>query len=157
MTKTLHSPKTRVCCAVGNCGVIGFCFFENNNGNAVAVKPVCYITTINNFWGPKLCWRRIPIRRLLFQQDGAIAHTARASTDVLRPLLGDCLVCRFPNTPSTPSTPSPDLPMCDYLNARVYLNKPRILDDFKHVIRGAGSLIHTTMPEWVEANFIEQL
>ena len=74
----------------------------------------------------------MPIRRGWFQHDGATAHTARASMDVLRPLFGDALISKFADTLWPPR--SPDLSICGYfleryLKAHVYEHKPRTLED----------------------------
>jgi len=158
--RPLHSPKVTVWCAVGKAAVIGPYFFEDNNGNAVTVNSERYTEMINNFFVPELRRKRLPIRRVWFQQDGATAHTARASMDVLRPLFGDRLISRFANTTWPPR--SPDLSICDYflwgyLKARVYEHKPRTLDDLKEAIRVEVAQIDRAMLERVEANFQERL
>jgi hypothetical protein len=64
-----------------------------------------------------------------FQQDGATAHTARAAMAVVRVILPDRLISRWPPR-------SPDLSMCDfflwgYLKPRAYEGKPRTLEELK--------------------------
>lgn len=93
--RPLHSPKVTVWCAVGKAAVIGPYFFEDNNGNAVTVNSERYTEMINKFFVLELRRKRVPIRRVWFQQDGTTAHTARASMDVLRPLFNDSFISMF--------------------------------------------------------------
>ena len=123
--RPLHSPKVTVWCAMGKTAIIGPYFFEDNHGNAVTVNSERYIEMINSFFVPALRRRHITIQHVWFQQDGATAHTARASMAVLRPLFKDHLISRFADTPLPPR--SPDLSMCDYflwghLKACVYVH-----------------------------------
>ena len=158
--KPLHSKKVTVWCAIGKTAVIGPHFFEDHDGNAVSVTSERYIGMINNFFVPELRRRRIPIRRVWFQQDGATAHTARASMGVLQHIFGDRLISRFADTPWPPR--SPDLSMCDFflwgtLKARVYQQKPRTVEDLKDSIRREVARIDNETLEKVEANFKERL
>lgn len=158
--RPLHSPKVTVWCAIGKAGIIGPYFFEDNDGNAVTVNSERYIQMIKNFFLPELRRKRMHIRRVWFQQDGATAHTARASMDVLRPLFGDRLISRFADTPWPPQ--SPDLSMSDYflwgnLKAHVYSHMPRTLDDLKRAIRVEVAQIDGAMLERVETNFKKRL
>ena len=66
-----------------------------------------------------------------------MAHTARASMDVICPLFPGCLISRFGNI-HWPSW-SPDLSMCNYflwghLKACVYEHKPCKLEELKEAI-----------------------
>ena len=97
-----------------------------------------YTEMINNFFTHEPRRKRLPIRRVWFQQDGATVHTAKVSTDVIRPLFGDHLISRFAATPWPPW--SQDLSICDYFllryfKARVYEHKSRTLEDLKEAIR----------------------
>jgi len=80
--RLLHSPKVTVGCAIGKVGVIGPYFFEEN-GITTTVHAAQYIDMINNFLEPQLWSRRINNQNVWFQQDGAIAHTARAAMAVV--------------------------------------------------------------------------
>ena len=91
--RPLHSPKVTVWCAMDKTGVIDPYFFEDDN--AVTVNSECYTEMINNFFLSELRRKRISIRRGWFQQNGATAHSARASKDVIRHLFPGCLISRF--------------------------------------------------------------
>lgn len=115
---------------------------------------------IQNFFVPELRRKRIPIQRVWFQQDGATAHTARASMNVIRPLFPDRLISKFGDIHWPPR--SPDLSMCDFflwghLKARVYEHKPRTLEELKNAIRVEVAQIDRAMLERVYANFEERL
>ena len=47
----------------------------------------CYVAIQRNFCEPELHRRGIDVSSVWFQQDGATAHTARASMSVLREML----------------------------------------------------------------------
>ena len=156
--KPLRYQKAKVWWAVGKAAVIGPYFFENNNGNAVTVNFERYTEMINNFLVPELGRKRVLIRRLSFQQDGATAYTPRASMDELCSLFGDRLISRFGDIPWPPR--SLDLFICDnflggYLNACVYEHKPRTLQDLKEAICVEVAPIDKAMLEKVEVNFQE--
>lgn len=158
--RPLHSPKVTVWCAVSQTCIIGPYFFEDDNGRAVTVNSERYVEMITNFFIPELRRRRVPIRRVWFQQDGATAHTARASMDVIRPLFPGRVISRFGDVHCPPR--SPDLSICDfflwgYLKARVYENKPRTLDELKDAIRVEVAQVERAMLERVYANFQERL
>ena len=158
--RPLHSPKVTVWCAMGKTAIIGPYFFEDNHGNAVTVNSERYIEMINSFFVPALRRRHMTIQHVWFQQDGATAHTARASMAVLRPLFKDHLISRFADTPWPPR--SPDLSMCDYflwghLKACVYVHRPRTLDELQNAVRVEVAQIDRAMLERVEANFHQRL
>ena len=90
---------------------------------------------LNNFLRPELRRRRINMRNVYFQQDGATAH---APMNVLRNMFPGHLISRFGDVPWPPR--SPDMSSCDYflwgyLKGRVYTHKPRNLGEFKDAIR----------------------
>ena len=73
-----------------------------------------------------------------FQQDGAIAHRARASMTAVRATFPNHVISRFGDLRWPPR--SPDLSMCDFylwgfLKLRVYAGKPRTLGELKTAIR----------------------
>lgn len=107
----LHSPKLTVWCAVGRLGIIGPYFFEEN-GVTVTVTSERYIHMVNTFFIPELQRRGVDIQNVWFQQDGATAHTARASMAVLHRLFSNRLISRFGDVLWPPR--SPDLSICDF-------------------------------------------
>ena len=73
-----------------------------------------------------------------FQQDGATAHTARASMTAVRAVFSNHVISRFGDVPWPPR--SSDCFMCDFylsgfLKSRIYAGKPRTLGELKTTIR----------------------
>ncbi|PNF39027.1 hypothetical protein B7P43_G04846 [Cryptotermes secundus] len=79
--RPLHSDKVTVWCAVLRVGIIGPCFFEEEN-LAVTVISQWHVDMIKNFFEAAL--EEMHLGNVWFQQDGATAHTARGSMTVLR-------------------------------------------------------------------------
>ena len=80
----------------------------------------------------------VKMEEMWFQQDGATAHTARASMTVVWQMFLQHVVSRFGDVPWPPC--SPDLSACDFflwghLKSKVYIWKPRTVDDLKVSIR----------------------
>lgn len=78
---------------------------------------------IQHFLTPGLRRKRINPMNVWFQQDGATAHAANASMNVVRNMFPGKLISRFGDVPWPPR--SPDLSICDfflwgYLKGRVY-------------------------------------
>ena len=79
--RPLHSERLTVCCEIASFGVLGPYFLEDNEGSAVTVTSERYVAMLRNFCDPELRRRGIDLSSVWFQQDGATAHTARASID----------------------------------------------------------------------------
>jgi hypothetical protein len=84
------------------------------------------------------------MRNIWFQQDGATAHTAKETVNILRSMFAGRVISSFGDVPWPPT--SPDLSACDfflwgYLKSRVYIHKPRSLTELKDAIRGELQLI----------------
>ena len=97
-----------------------------------------YVEMLRNFLRPQLRSLRVNMEEMWFQQDGATARTARASMTVVRQMFPQHIVSRFGDVPWPPR--SPDLTACDfflwgYLKSKVYVRKPRTVDDLKVCIR----------------------
>jgi len=95
-----------------------------------------------------------PQLEMWFQQDGATAHMARASMTFVRQMFPQQVVSRFGDVPWPPR--SPDLSACDiflwgYLKSKVYVRKPRIVDDPKVSIRKEI----VTVPQEILVNVIQ--
>ena len=88
--RPLHSAKGTVWCAAYSHGIIGPYFFENEEGRTVTVRHKVMLET---FLRSELHPRQQDL--LWFQQDGAAAHTAEISMQVLRTMFPDRLVTRF--------------------------------------------------------------
>jgi len=93
---------------------------------------------LRNFLRPQPRSLRVNMEEMWFQQDGATAHTARASMTFVRQMFSQHVVSRFGDVPWPPR--SPDLSACDfflwgYLKSKVYVRKSRTVDDLKVSIR----------------------
>jgi hypothetical protein len=72
------------------------------------------------------------------QQDGATVHTARATMDLLRQLFGERIISRNSQInwpPRSPDLSAPYYFLWGYLKERVYVNKPRTLEQLKENTR----------------------
>jgi hypothetical protein len=90
----LHSPKITVWCAIGVMQITGPYFFEDN-GQTTTVNSERYIEKLIRFFFPELQRRRVSVREVWFQQDGATSHTTHASMEVLRQKFPGRLILRF--------------------------------------------------------------
>ena len=129
--RPLHSPKVTVWCAISSSGIIGPWFCEENEV-AVTVNSHRYVNMLQDFVFPRL--DELDLEDIWFQQDGATAHTARASMAVLREHFPERLIS-IRGDLEWPAR-SPDLNPCDFflwgfLKSRVYVNRPRTLQDLK--------------------------
>jgi hypothetical protein len=64
--------------------VLGPYFFEDNEVAAIPVTSKRYVAMLLSYCKPELRRREIDLSSVWLQQDGATAHTARASMIVLR-------------------------------------------------------------------------
>ncbi|KAJ4437439.1 hypothetical protein ANN_17583 [Periplaneta americana] len=135
--RPLHSEKVVVWCGVASFGIIGPYFFEDGEGRAVTVTSQRYINMLQTFLAPELR-QRVIADVTWFQQDGATAHTSRASMGGLREMFGARVILHRVEVQWPPR--SPDLNACDYflwgyLKSRVYQDRPRTNQDLKRNIR----------------------
>ncbi|KAG5323085.1 TC3A transposase, partial [Pseudoatta argentina] len=129
--RPLHSPKVTVWCAISSAGIIGPWFFEENEV-AVTVNSDRYLNMLQEFFFPRL--NELDLGDIWFQQDGATAHTSRASMAVLREHFPERLISIRGDLEW--QARSPDLTPCDFflwgfLKSRVYVNRPSTLQDLK--------------------------
>ena len=75
--------RVTVWCGFWSRGIIRPFFFENEQGEAVAVNGCRYRAMLNDFLFTKI--KEEDISNIWFQQDGATCHIAKATLDVLRP------------------------------------------------------------------------
>lgn len=132
----LHPLKVTVWCAVFAGGVIGPFFFEDVAGQTVTVNGERYRAMINEFFLPQL--DELGLENMWFQQDGATAHTARATTDMLKDAFPGRLISRFGDLhwpARSPDLTAPDFFLWGFLKSRVYVNKPQTLAALKDNIR----------------------
>jgi len=119
-----------------------------------------HVEMLRKFLRPQLRSLRVNREEMWLQQDGATAHTARASMTVVRQLFPQHVVSRFGDVPWPPR--SPDLPACDfflwsYLKSKVYVRKPRTVDDLKVSIREEIATLSQEMLVNVMQNFEERV
>ena len=72
--------------------IIGSFFFENEQGDAVAVNGDLYRAMLNEFLFTKI--EEKDIGNIWFQQHGATCHTEEATLDVLHPVFEDRIISR---------------------------------------------------------------
>ncbi|XP_039292755.1 uncharacterized protein LOC120353366 [Nilaparvata lugens] len=137
--RPLNSPKVTVWCAVSQFGVIGPYFFEDDN-ITVTVTSERYVTMLQTFLQPELeeLVEEQDLGEIWFQQDGATAHTARISMDLLREMFPGRLISLRGDV-KWPAR-SPDLSVCDfflwgYLKEKVFNHRPHTLEELKDKIR----------------------
>jgi hypothetical protein len=119
-----------------------------------------YAQMLYNFLHPQLRSLQVNMEEMWFQQDGATAHMARASMTVVQQMFPQHVVSRFGNVPWPPC--SPDLSACDfflwgYLKSKVYVRKPRTVDDLKVSIHEEIATVPQGMLVNVMQNFEERL
>ncbi|GFT58495.1 DUF4817 domain-containing protein [Trichonephila clavipes] len=128
--------------------------FKNDEGHNVTVNGDRYRAMITNFFIPEL--NNPDVQELLFQQDGATCHTARATIDLLKDTFGDHLISRFGPVNGPPR--SCDLTPLDYflwgyVKSLVYADKPQTLDHLEDNIRRVIADIRPQMLEKVIENW----
>jgi len=115
---------------------------------------------LNNFLRPELQKRGVNMREMWFQQDGATAHTARVSMEVVRRMFPQHVISRFGDVSWPPR--SPDLLICNfflwgYLKSRVYTNRSRTIEELKLSIRQETAALPQKMLERAMQDFEERL
>lgn len=131
--RQLHPQKCTVWCGVTSRAIIGPYFFENEDGTAASVNGERYRIMLNTFLRPAVERNR----EMWFQQDGATAHTARATMELLREMFGDRIISRnsaFSWPPRSPDLTAPDFFLWGYLKGKVYVNKPETIQHLKQNI-----------------------
>lgn len=105
----LHCERVTAWCALSRVAIIGPHFFEEDE-RAVTVNAVRYREMIETFFLPQL--EEMELGDVWFQQDGATAHTARTSMELLREHFHERLISLRGDVP-WPAR-SPDLAPCDF-------------------------------------------
>lgn len=135
----LHSPKIVVWCGVSWKQIYGPFIFKDENGAGTTVNGVTYRTMIENFLLPQLERDEDFLNgRLFFQQDGATAHTARETVDLLRENFSNNVISRRGDI-HWPAR-SPDLTPLDFwmwgaLKHRVYSTPIRDVQHLEQRVR----------------------
>ncbi|GFU99445.1 putative DD41D transposase [Trichonephila clavipes] len=117
-------------------GIIGPYFFKNDEGDNVTANGDRYRAMITNFFIPEL--NNNDVQELLFQQDSASCHTARATIDLLKDTFGDRLISCFGpvNWPPRSRDLTPlDYFLWGYVKSLVNADKPQTLDHLEDNIR----------------------
>ena len=112
-------------CAVYSHGIIGVYFFENAKGHTLTVNAEQYIVMLETF----LCTELHPHQQdlLWFQQDGATAHTAEISMQVLRTMFLARPISHFGDITCPTHSPDravPDYFLWGYVKSKVYETHP---------------------------------
>ena len=157
----LHSPKLTVWCAISQFGVIGPYFFEED-GVTVTVNSERYVAMLQNYLQPRMeeIIENEGLGVVWFQQDGATAHTARISLNILRHMFPGRLVSLRGDL-GWPAR-SPDLSICDFflwghLKERVFKSRPNTLPQLRERIIEEVNAIPRDMCERAVRNFRERL
>ena len=153
----LHCQCVTVWCAISSIGIIGPFFFKENE-RAVTVNAARYRKMIEEFFLPHL--EEIDVGDVWFQQDGATAHTARASMELLREHFPSRLISLRGDLPwpaRYPDLAPFDFFLWGYLKSIVYNDRPRTLAHLKTNIRNAIAEILVDMLQRVARNFRNRL
>ena len=158
-TKSLHSKKVTVWCALSSRGIIGPYFFEEN-GKPLTINTERYLKVLDQFW--KQLKKDYPekYKYMWFQQDGATPHTSDISLQWLKERFNSRIVSRRSTIqwpPHSPDLSPPDFFLWGYLKGKIYANNPTTLLQLKknitEVIRG----IQKPMLKSVMQNFALRL
>ena len=121
--KPLYDRKVGVWCAVSQTRIIGPIFFENT------INSQRYISDIlQPFFQHLTAYEK---QNGWFQQDGATAHTARASMQALQEVFDDRIISRGLWPPRSPDLTPPDFYLWGKLKNSVYENNPRTTEELK--------------------------
>ena len=127
--------KWEVWCAVSSRGIIGPYCYENEEGHIVTVNAEWYIVMLETL----LPIEFHPLQQdfLCFQQEGATAHTAQISMQVLKTLFWGRHISCFGDITwpaCSPELAVPDYFLWGYLKSKVYKTCPANIDDLKQWI-----------------------
>ena len=143
--RSLHPLRVTVLCGITARKIYGPYFFENAAGASVTINGDRYRTMLQDFLFPLL-----PADNnngIWFQQDGATAHTARETINLLREQFPNRVISkngdlRWP--PRSPDLTPPDFFLWGYLKEKVYINKPQTLQELKdNILNCANYTGHT--------------
>jgi hypothetical protein len=134
--RPLHSSKVTVWCGDSRVGIVGLYFFLRG-ATAVSVISARYVDVLNYFLRPELQKRGVKTREMWFQQDGARAHTARVSMEVVRRMYPQHVTSRFVEVswPHVPLIYRFATFLWDYLKCRMNASRPRTIEELKRSIR----------------------
>jgi len=153
----LHPLKTTVWCGIHAGNIIGPYFFENDQGVAVTVTAERYQDMIRHFLVPEM--EEQGLQDMWFQQDGATAHTARSTIQLLNDVFPRRLISRNGDLAwpaRSPDLTAPDFFLWGFLKSKVYVNKPQTIQHLKDNIRHAIEEIQPEMLHDVMKNVLKR-
>ena len=92
--RPLHSPKCTAWCAINVRGIIGPFWFQDSDEVAVTVTAERYRAVLVQFWAALGRKRNLQRDKQWFQQDGATAHTANQTLELLNSKFNDRIISR---------------------------------------------------------------
>lgn len=122
----LHDKKVGVWCAISRMRIIGPIFFEDT------INAYRYRTEILEPFMAQLNEREI--EKAWFQQDGATAHTAAMSIQLLHEIFANRLITRGIWPARSPDLTPPDFYLWGALKGKVYENNPLSVNELKKSI-----------------------
>ena len=150
-TTGLHPQKLGVWCGISRRRIIGPLFFETT------ITGDRYREIIRDF----VSLLEPDERDCVFQQDGAPAHTARETMDLLREFFGDRLISKFGYVPWPPRSPDlspPDFFLWGFMKDRIFRdNPPHTIEELKIKITQAIEAIDAAMLKRVFRNKIKRV
>ena len=145
--RPLHTAKVTVWCGITSSRIIGPYFFEDDNGDAISVNGHRYRQMIQEYLLPEI--RDNNTENTFFQQDGATAHTAAATMQMLKVIFPNRLISRFGDIlwpPRSPDLSAPDFFLWGYLKEKVYIEMPGSLQELKqNIIREINNISPETL------------
>lgn len=130
--RPLHPVKVTAWCGIASSRIIGPYFFEDVDGNTVTLNGNRYRQMLQEYFFHEV--EDMNTENIWFQQDGATAHTARETMDMLRMNFPQRVISRFDDVPWPPRSIdlSPlDIFLWGYLKGKVYIDKPNTLQELK--------------------------
>lgn len=118
-----------------------------------------YVTMLEDFVPPRLRGLGIDPKALHFQQDGATAHTARNSMDVVRGMFGT-VISRFGDIAwpaRSPDLAVPDFFLWGFLKDRVFRRSTMTIQELKQAIVDEVAAIDEDLRRRVYGNFRKRL
>lgn len=153
-----HPKRVTVWCGFWSQGVIGPYFFEKPNGDAASVDGARYREMLENFFWPIL--DDMDTDDIWFQQDGARAHTAEETIDLVKAKFPERVISIKGDTDWPPR--SCDLTPLDfflwgYVKGKVYANNPTTISELKDQIRRVIGEIQPHLCQNVIRNFGQRI
>lgn len=125
--RPMQPARQLVWCGLTSQHVIGPYYFEGS------VSAEAYQKMLKDFLLPELRRLRM-MRTVIFQQDGAPAHTAHTTIDMLQETFGDRVIsrrCEIQWPARSPDLTPPDFFLWGTLKLRIKQRSPRTMDELK--------------------------